>query len=84
MRVSVPRASQNASGHGRIMLQNTGGERNSRFSSRKQVNLQQAVGARFDANYGFQKKQLNPSEIDEFDAFEVAKKVEIVNFIRVL
>ena len=48
------------------------------------MNLQQAVGARFDANYGFQKKQLNPNEIDEFDAFAAAKKVEIINFIRVL
>ena len=48
------------------------------------MNSQQAVGARFDANYGFQKKRLNPSEIDEFDVFEVAKKVEIINFIRVL
>ncbi len=48
------------------------------------MKLQQAVGARFGANYGFQKKQLNPSEIDEFDAFEVATKVEIVNSIRVL
>ena len=48
------------------------------------MNLQQAAGARFDANYGFQKKQLNPSEIDEFDAFEVATNVELVNFIRVL
>ena len=36
------------------------------------MDLQQAVGARFDANYGFQKKQLNTSEIDGFDAFEVA------------
>ena len=74
VRVSVPRASQNASGHGRIMLQNIGGERNSRFSSRKQANLQQAAGTRFHANYGFQKKQLNPSEIDDFDVFEVSKK----------
>ena len=48
------------------------------------MNLQQAAGTRFDANYGFQKKQLNPSEIDEFDAFEVAKKVEISDSIRVL
>ena len=48
------------------------------------MNLQQAAESRFDANYGFQKKQLNPSEIDEFDAFEVAKKVEIINSIRVL
>ena len=48
------------------------------------MNLQQAVGARFDANYGFQKKQLNPSEIDDFDAFEVATNVEILNFVQVL
>ena len=84
MRVSVPRASQNASGHGRIMLQNAGRERNSSFSLRKCVNVQQAAESRFDANYGFQKKQLNPSEIDEFDVFEVAKKVGIFHFIRVL
>ena len=74
VRVSVPRASQNASGHGRIMLQNTCRERNSRLSLRKQVNLQQAAGTRFHANYGFQKKQLNPNEINGFDAFEVATK----------
>ena len=48
------------------------------------MNLQQAAGTRFDANYGFQKKQLNPSEIDDFDAFEVANIVEIFIFIRVL
>ena len=36
------------------------------------MNLQQAVGARFDANYGFQKKQLNPNGIGGFDVFEVA------------
>ena len=84
MRVSVPRASQNASGHGRIMLQNTGGELNSRFSSRKQVNLQQAAGSRFEANYGFQKKRLKPSEIHDFDGFEVAKHLEILNFMQVL
>ena len=48
------------------------------------MNLQQAAGTRFDANYGFQKKQLNPSEIDDFDVFEVASNVEIRNFRQVL
>ena len=38
------------------------------------MDLQQAAGTRFHANYGFQKKLLNPIEIDGFDAFEVAKK----------
>ena len=48
------------------------------------MNSQQAAGSRFDANYGFQKKQLNPSEIDDFDVFEVGKHVEILNFMLVL
>ena len=48
------------------------------------MNLQQAAGTRFHANYGFQKKQLNPSEIDDFDASEVETNVEILNFIQVL
>ena len=48
------------------------------------MNLQQAAGSQFDANCGFPKTQLNPSEIDDFDVFEVATDVEILNFRQVL